>query len=418
MRFGKERLQVRRTFNELLEAVNSEKCPQRWRDLYDVAMDDFEKNGLEALRPEYYDRISRDYGALTEHLEDYKQAAREIADDDALSRVLALVCYAMRDREKIYAELSGFTLPRTKDGNYAIKYAMFPAVALASMADYTVTMLKEKGVPQSQIDYVMRLYGSTVSNYKARNGGRAGAMAWGYYQRAVDGRLLKTERLQIELYAKASPYAVVFEHPSGEIVALATNARFHRDGYALGSKNYEDETGAFEAVIEETDDAYIGRPYDAYGRAGKETVTLPKCEWKKIISPGDGMVGLHIPAGRGMTSEKIDQSFAEAKAFLAAYFPEFDYHGFTCNSWLMDRQLVDLLGDETNIAKFCKRFRQVSVKSQGKGVFSFVYHIPESKTPVIEELPENTTLERRLKEHFLTGGQIYEVHGFIPKSKI
>ena len=130
------------------------------------------------------------------------------------------------------------------------------------------------------------------------------------------------------------------------------------------------------------------------------------------------MVGLHIPPGRGMTSEKIDRSFADTKAFLATYFPEFDYHGFACNSWLMDRQLVDLLGEETNISKFCKRFRQVSVKSQGKGVFSFVYHIPESKTPVIEQLPESTTLERRLKEHFLRGGQIYEVYGFIPKSKI
>ena len=408
---------MRPTIDELLLKVNASNCPERWRAIYDEAMDDFEKNGLNALDPAYYDRVSRDYGALTPHLDDYKLAATEIAKDEDLSHFLALVCYAMRNRDLIHDEVAKFVLPHTKDDSYDIKYAMFAAVAMASMLDYTHGMLVKRGFSQERIDYVMQLYGSTVSNYKSRNEGRPGAMAWRYYQRAIDGRLLNMGRLQIDLYTKASDRAVVFENRKGEIVHLATNARFHREGYALGSKNYTDEEGAFDTVIEESADAYIGHPYDEYGRAKCEKVTLPKNEWKKIITPDDYMVGLHIPSKGRLTPELVDESLADTKEFLAKHFPEFEYRGFKCHSWLIDRQLVDLLGEESNISKFSNRFHRISVKNNGKGVFSFVYHIPETKEPAIEELPENTTLERRLKEHFRSGGAIYEVDGFILKDQ-
>ena len=409
---------MRLSIDALLQKVNCARLPRRWAEIYDEAMNCFEKDGLNALDPAYYDRISRDYGALTEHLDDYKRAAEAIANDDTLSRVLALVAYAMRDRERIYSEISEFELPHNLDKSYEIKYEMFTGVAMASMVDYTHEMLTARGFPKEQIDYVMRLYGGTVGNYKARHGGKAGSMAWGYYQRAIDGRLLRMGRLQIELYAKASDRAIVFENAAGEIVHLATDARFHRDGYALGSKHYEDEAGAVTAEIEETEDAYIGHPYDSYGRLQKERITLRKQEWKKIISPGDSMVGLHIPGGGGLTSEAVDSSLSEAKTFLAEKFPEFDYRGFKCRSWLIDRQLIDLLGEETNISKFCKRFYKISMRSKGRDVFSFVYHIPETQDVCIEALPENTTLERCLKAHFRNGGAIYEVDGFIPKDRV
>ena len=411
-------IKMRETIDKLLERVRSRKYPERWAEIYDEAMDDFEKNGLNALDPAYYDRVSRDYGALTPHLDDYKRAAAEIAKDETLSRVLALVCFAMRDRDKIYGELPQFELPHNADKSYDIKYEMFTGVALASMLDYTYNMLKKKEFPQEQIDYTMRLFGSAVSNYKARNGGKAGAFAFGYYNRAVDGRFLDMGRLQIELYVKASDRAIVYENSAGDIVHLATNARFHRDGYALGSKNYENEDGAFDTFVEETEESYIGHPYDDYGRAKRETIILSKREWKKIIAPGDYMVGLHIPGGGKMSADLIDKALFDARKFLTEHFPEFNYKGFKCRSWLIDKQLVDLLGEETNISKFCNRFRRISLKSAGKDVFSFVYHIPETREPCIEELPENTSLERALKRHFLGGGEIYEVDGFIPKDKI
>ena len=58
------------------------------------------------------------------------------------------------------------------------------------------------------------------------------------------------------------------------------------------------------------------------------------------------------------------------------------------------------------------------MKSKGRDVFSFVYHIPEAQSVCIEDLPERTTLERCLKAHFRNGGEIYEVDGFIPRDRL
>ena len=62
---GRKEIRMRLTIDELLLKVRSRKYPQRWADIYDAAMDDFERNGLTALNAEYYDRVSRDYDALT-----------------------------------------------------------------------------------------------------------------------------------------------------------------------------------------------------------------------------------------------------------------------------------------------------------------------------------------------------------------
>ena len=119
-----------------------------------------------------------------------------------------------------------------------------------------------------------------------------------------------------------------------------------------------------------------------------------------------------------MSEGLVTESFEKTKEFLAEYYPDFDYKAFVCGSWLMDPQLVDMLGENTNIAKFCKRFKPMCMKSSAKGVFSFVFLKYHTSNVVYEELPERTTLERKLKEHYLSGKCIYEMYGYIPKNKI
>ena len=102
---------MRETIDELLQRVNSSRYPQRWAQIYDEAMDSFERDGLAVLHPEYYDKLHEEFGMFEEFLDDYKSAAEEIARDDALSRVLALVCLALRQREDISAEIGKFELP-------------------------------------------------------------------------------------------------------------------------------------------------------------------------------------------------------------------------------------------------------------------------------------------------------------------
>ena len=408
----------RLSLDELTKALNIAKYPARWNELYDTVMDDYEKNGCIYATPEYYEALNAKYGMFPNFLDDFKNAAAEMSKNDLLCRAFALLCESMKDREKFASEYGDIDPPKTSDGSYRIEYEMLTGLAAVSLADYTYSLLKARNLPENQVLYAMRVFENMVKTYKMRNDGRAGAMSFIWYQLAVDAKLYETTRLQIEVGARFTSKAIVFENENGETLALARDVVVHRSGYILGSAGFEDEDGSFEADIEETDEAYIGHAYRKYGLVSAEKVKLDKKIWKKLIEPGAPVVGLHIPPGGGMTDELISRSFEETKELLAKYFPEFDYKAFVCGSWLMDDQLCDLLGEDKNISKFCARFDKIGRKSAGRGVFSFVYLLPNTSSVDYSALPENTSLERILKKHYLDGKAIYEMYGYIPKKRI
>ena len=119
-----------------------------------------------------------------------------------------------------------------------------------------------------------------------------------------------------------------------------------------------------------------------------------------------------------MTPEKVDEAFKEAKEFLDTCYPDFKYKAITCASWLMDPQLCTILGEDANISKFIRRFVPLCHKSVGRAVMSFVFLQPNPAAVVIEDLPEETSLQRKIKQHYLNGGCVYEWGGFIPKDRL
>jgi hypothetical protein len=99
------------------------------------------------------------------------------------------------------------------------------------------------------------------------------------------------------------------------------------------------------------------------------------------------------------------------REFMATYFPDYAYKAFFCGSWLLDPQLGDLLGHDSNIALFGKRFTPVCTKNDGYGVFRFAFLKPDNNF-AFEDLPEDTRLQRAVKKHYLDGKAIYAMHGF------
>ena len=89
----------RPTLNELITSLNCEKYPERWNDIYDSVMDDFEKNGCRLTNPDFYEEMGEKYGIENDMLDTYKRIAREVSEDEPLSRFLALVAATMHDRE-------------------------------------------------------------------------------------------------------------------------------------------------------------------------------------------------------------------------------------------------------------------------------------------------------------------------------
>lgn len=143
---------------------------------------------------------------------------------------------------------------------------------------------------------------------------------------------------------------------TGKVTALwRSGDKVRRDGQMDGVNGIMDP-GAFTTEFEETETAVQGNLVTPEGRILRETVTLDKHVWEKVLKEDDYMLALHIPGGEGYTAERVKQSCEEAMAFYSKYYPEYDYKGIWSESWLFDPGLRVILAPERNIIRVQKQF--------------------------------------------------------------
>ncbi len=402
---------MRPTLNALMEQIGIQVWPERWQDIYDTVMDDFEQNGCSMLDPAHIDALADRYGILNGQRELYKQVAAEISKQEPLGRLLALLCAALADTEHRKDDLKNFAPIFSTADAPNLGLNMLPGLALLSQMPECYNTLCALGLPEEDIRTTMQIPEATVGGYAQDHNGMPGFDLLPWYQRVIKGHYFRIGRLQVELKKRFRGRACVFRNKAGEVIALAHELMVHASGLALGSAGAEATEGAWEAMVEETEHFWEGYPFHKNGLVSREKVRLEKSQWKKELAYGDMAVGLHIPADGPMTPEAVQDSLTGIRAFLKKYYPEdADYH-FHCNSWLINPKVISLLGEESNIAKFCKLFYPLTRKSQGTSVFHFVFRT-DASTPV-EELPEDTRLHRKLKELYLSGDVLHEMVGVI-----
>jgi len=373
-------------------------------------MADFERNGCPWTDPSQIDALAEKYGILADQKELYKEAASSIAAREPLTRLLALMCTALKDTKNRIKEFRGFKLSYITGENADLGVNMLSGLALLSRMDECYQNHCALGLSEEDIRHAMRKPEGTVDAFRKLYGGVPGFHLLWWFLHVVDANLFRIGRLEVEPRSEFVGYAQVFRNKNGEIVALGHELGVHVSGLALGSAGAESPEGAWEANVVETDSCWIGHPFDENGLVNTQKVCLSKDAWEKIVSRGDPVVSLHIPADGPLDPEAVTASIEGIRAFLRTYFPDYHYRAFTCGSWLMNPLLISFLGPESNISKFAMRFRPLTRKSKGNGVFSFVFR--KTVPVVLEELPENTRLERMLKAHYLSGKVLHEMYGF------
>lgn len=395
------------TIDELMSRLGCAKFPERWREIYEDAKSMLEHDGNPLLHPEYFDELHEKYGVFENTLSVYKKAAELIAQNKNLALFFCLICRALKDRATIQRDISQMQIPPVPDGTDSLPYDMMTALSMCQSYDDFYKQLHSHNVPDNIMKESLKIPERCVEiNVKRR--GKPNLTNFDWYQLAYDGKLFRIGRLQLEFPLKMPGMYRVFENKEGKIIALA-NQPIHRDGFALGSRGYEDEEGSFVATVEETDDAFIGHPFDFYGHVSKDKISLSKSDWTVKLKAGDLLMGLHIPPDEPFSHEIVEETIERSREFLKTCYPEYDYKAFFCSSWLLDHAIIDLLGKDSNTAQFSARFTTFGVKSAGVSIFNFVFK--RSGNVEIEELPENSRLQRILKKHYLDGKAIYEMHG-------
>lgn len=402
---------MRPKIEELMSRVGCLRWPERWGGLYDAAMEDFEKNGCPYTDPGYYDALAAEYGVLNTELETYRQAAAEVSQNEDLSRLLHLLCTALTQEEFNFSDTAAFKLPFPPESEPWLGRDLLPGLAICTQLPRCAKKLRSRNLPEAVIQSVLVKAEKAVAGFRTQSG-VPGYDLLDWNQKLIAGTLFPMGRLELDIFQPFLGDAWVFRNEQGESVALAYKLPVHRTGMALGARLFEDTEGSWLADITETEDAWEGYPFDEKGLVQKTPVRLEKSQWKKVLVKGDPVVQLHIPGGSKLTEAGVDESLEAMKTFLQTYYPDYPYKAFACSSWLLDPVLEELLGAESNIVRFGKRFHPLTRKIHGASALYFIWGLPNADGD-LTQLSENSRLEKALKHHYLAGKAVYEVNGYL-----
>ena len=131
------------------------------------------------------------------------------------------------------------------------------------------------------------------------------------------------------------------------------------------------------------------------------------------IPSGEYAIETHIPQGQPLRYDECLESFKEATAFFDKYFPEIKADYFMCDSWLLSPELQNILNPETNIAKFNSLWTVIPFVKDNSAqaierVFGFGF-----KRAELENAPEETSLQRAVKAHLISGKELDLAAGYI-----
>ena len=124
-------------------------------------------------------------------------------------------------------------------------------------------------------------------------------------------------------------------------------------------------------------------------------------------------VEVHIPAVGPLLPEDASRSLDAARAFFDAFFPEYEYDRFTCDSWLLDETLKKYLKPESNIVRFGDLFTRVS-EVAANSVMKYVLGWGVT-TETLKDAPTTSSFAARVKDAILGGETFHRTFGYILK---
>lgn len=390
------------TFTEAAKILNLDGFPEEMDGIYDKLV----KTGEYPFDREMLVHLQERFNLF----EDYYDAVLEGYDDlmarDEARRVWAYTVAAYgKTRER--KELTALKIPET---DLTPAGQMAPLFVLICRAEEAYEEYLRRGFSKEEVAIYMRTYRRSMSVTTHRTG-KPGLQKSHYDWSSLYAftEMYNRGGFNFALGLSSPSNYVLMQKETREVRVLLNGVTMHRDGMPLGCAGFEDEEGSYNVSFEETEDAYIGYPCENFRCPGVKKV-FPKKDWKLAVAPGDDIFCLHIPRGTDLSPVKVDEAIRIARSVAKESYPERNIKGIRCTSWLLSPTLNELLGDQSNISNFSKLFSRYPIRNKGTGVFSFVF---DGRPADLNDLPEDTSLRRKLKALYMAGGCALNYGGFI-----
>lgn len=400
----KRKERVFNTREEFLKAIGEEKMPDNFgADFLDTVIE-FETRGTPYLESDYLESLERDFGAFDDKYGFVMKCAALVRENEtaALYSLCAKKMIENRapDEHPALPELTGVS---ERD---SLAFEMAPYFATVAFAYEIVNGHRADGVPEDVIRATLRHVCREPICVSETRRGREGFLVlshfnWNIY--FISREILRVGVLNFEMRKGFTTFARVFENKNGEYRLLVNGQKLAKDGRhgeCAGCVPY------LTAEIEETDTEITGYGVDThYALSTMKRITLSKSEWQEAIRPDGRVINVHIPATREFNRDTVAEAYKRVREIIKRSFPDYKDAPFVCTSWLMDPLLENYLKPDSNIIAFQSKYMRFPIKSSGTGIFSYLFG-KSADTP-IADLPENTSLQRRIKELYLNGGYIY-----------
>ena len=135
---------------------------------------------------------------------------------------------------------------------------------------------------------------------------------------------------------------------------------------------------------------------------------------------GQHEVHIHIPAGAKLTAEALYETFVTEEKFMKEYLPEWANVTHACESWMMSPKLKEILPENSKILFFQSLFNIVGYTPTLRWVLEFVFKLEviQHDSVKLEDLREDTSLQRDMKKYILAGGDPGEGRGVLDWGRV
>ena len=371
------------------------------------------------MEAEFLDKTHEALECFPSYLEKMKQAQKAVRENADLLCYAKMLEYQFRQEGNLRVACQGLTFPKAPEGADPLGYDTVAIFPLAAHMEKAYRELLGRGIYKEILKTTYCALENSISGSISRSGRFSLLQMYlNWLLHYIRGEILRFERFNFELAKGADLFNHVdsFVNDRGEVRYLMKKWT-DKSGQLFGSAGCKDEKNVIKPQVLETEAYVEGNMVDpATWLVEMHTTRLNKKEWKPFLLPEDTVIKIHIPADGSFDKEACQKTFENARAFYKKHFPEKTFKAFSCRSWLMSRELKQILKPTSNILAFQDQFYGFPVTADGAGVFTFVFNkaAPKLEDVDFDSLPEETSLQRGVKQLYQNGGYLYEYGGMFP----
>lgn len=131
-------------------------------------------------------------------------------------------------------------------------------------------------------------------------------------------------------------------------------------------------------------------------------------EFEIISEPDKKRVEMHIPEGSELSPSALENSVKLKESFFSKYLADWKDIPVECHSWLLSPVLKDMLPKDSRILWFQSMFELFDTDADNNFYMQFAFgleYFQWCNGYDLTKLPENTSLQRNLKQFVLNGGK-------------